>query len=168
MKKLVFLIFISVFNLTAQDTLLDILPLVSGEVNYKQVYETIGLSKEALVENAKEWLIDHKATKLNEVELDIKHQTVTGSLTFKTLWGPNDFPELYKEVQFKLEIISKNERYQYKFFDFIVKEPGINTQLEIYKTEKNIYEKYNRDFYLRIDEEIKNMITSLVEKMNEP
>lgn len=168
MKKLLLIFFLCSGQLIAQDALLGVLPLVTGEINYIQVHETIDHSKGALVEKAKEWLIDHKATKLNEIELDKKHQIVTGSLTFKTLWGPNDFPELYKEIQFTLEVIAKNERFQYKFFNFAVKEPGINTQLEVYKTEKNSFEKYNRDFYLRIDEEINNMITSLVEKMKEP
>jgi len=168
MKKLLLLFFLCSAKMLAQDALLGVLPLVSGEIIYIEVHETIGHSKETLVEKAKEWLIDHRATKLNEIEPDDKHQIVTGSLTFKTLWGPNDFPELYKEVQFNLQIIAKNERYQYSFYNFKVKEPGISSQLEVYKTEKNSYEKYNRDFYLRIDEEINKMITSLVEKMKEP
>ena len=167
MKKLLLIFFLCSGQVIAQDALLGVLPLNSGKVSYIQVHETIGVPKENLVESAQEWLIDYEAININEKELDKKHQSVTGNLSFKTLWGPNDFPELYKEVQFTLEVISKNERFQYKFLNFLVKEPGINTQLEIFKTEKNSYEKYNRDFYLRIDEEINKMITSLLEKMKE-
>jgi len=165
MKKLVLIFFLCSVQLIAQDELLGVLPLNSGKISYKQVIEEVGIPKDSLVQNAKDWFIAHSAAKINEATLDKKHQSVTGNLSFKTLWGPNDFPELYKEVQFTLEVICKNERFQYKFFNFTVKEPGISTQLEIYKTEKKIYEKYNRDFYLRIDKEINKMISSLVEKM---
>lgn len=167
MKKFVLLFLLCSANLAAQDTLLGVLPLVSGEISYIQVHEVIGFPKDSLVENAKEWYLMNKAVKVKEIELDEKHQAVTGSLSFKTLWGPNDFPELYKEVQFNLQVLAKNERYQYHFSNFAVIEPGIKTQLAIYKSEKNSYEKYNRDFYTRIDDEINKMINSLIEKMKE-
>lgn len=166
MKRLVF-IFLFLFSLVnAQESLLGILPMSSSKVSFKQVQEATGMPKEDCINNAKEWFLQHRVTHIKERKLDEKHGSISGKLSFKTLWGPNDFAELYKEVQFDIQVIARNDRYQYEFTNFIVKDPGKTTQLEIYKTDQKKYDSYNRDFYQRIDENIKLMIDSLLRQIN--
>jgi hypothetical protein len=168
MKRLFLIFLLLSVEVVSQHTLSGVLPLSSGKVSYKEVHEIVGQQKEILIENAKAWFIVKKASHVNEEEIDKKHQNIKGKISFKTLWGPNDFPELYKEVQYNVEIIAKNNRYQYEFTNFIVKDPGKTSQLEIYKSEQKKYDAYNHDFYVRIDKEVKKMIASLVQKMNTP
>jgi hypothetical protein len=168
MKRLFLIFLLLSVEVVSQHTLSGVLPLSSGKVSYNEVHEIVGQQKEILIENAKAWFIIKKASHVNEEEIDKKHQNIKGKISFKTLWGPNDFPELYKEVQYNVEIIAKNNRYQYEFTNFIVKDPGKTSQLEIYKSEQKKYDSYNRDFYVRIDKEVKKMIASLVQKMNTP
>ena len=168
MKRLFLIFLLLSIEVVSQQTLSGILPLSSGKVSYKDVHEIVGLPKEVFIVNAKAWLIAKRASHINGEELDKKHQIISGKISFKILWGPNDFPELYKEVQYNIEVIAKNNRYQYEFTNFIVIDPGKTSQLEIYKSEKKKYAPYNRDFYVRIDKEVQKMIVSLVQKMNTP
>ena len=168
MKRLFLILLLLSGELVSQNTLSDVLPLSSGKVSYKGVLEIPGQPKEILIANAKAWFIAKKASHVMEEELDEKHQIIKGKMSFKTLWGPNDFPELYKEVQYNLKVTAKNARYQYEFTSFIVKDPGITSQLEIYKSEHKKYDAYNLDFYVRIDKEVQKTIASLLQKMNTP
>jgi len=168
MKRLFIIFLLLSGELVSQHILSGVLPLSSGKVSYKEVHEVAGQTKEIFTANTEAWLLANKASHINEEELDKKHQIIKGKISFKTLWGPNDFPELYKEVQYNIEVIAKNNRYQYEFTNFIVKDPGKTSQLEIYKGEQKKSAAYNHDFYVRIDEEIKKMIASLLQKMNTP
>ncbi len=168
MKRLFIIFLLLSVEVVSQQTLSAVLPVSSGKVSYKEVHEIVGQKKEVFIVNAKAWFIFNKASHINEEELDKKHQIIKGKLSFKTLWGPNDFPELYKEVQYNVKVTAKNNRYQYEFINFIVKDPGKTSQLEIYKAEQKKYAAYNHDFYVRIDKEVKKMIASLVQKMNIP
>ncbi len=168
MKRLFIIFLLLSGELVSQHTLSGVLPLSSGKVIYKQVHEIVGHPKEIFIVNAKAWFSANKASHINEEEIDKKHHIIKGKISFKTLWGPNDFPELYKEVQYNVKVTAKNNRYQYEFTNFIVKDPGKTSQLEIYKAEYKKYDTYNHDFYVRIDKEVKKMIASLVQKMNTP
>jgi hypothetical protein len=168
MKRLFLIFLLLSIEVVSQHTLSGVLPVSSGKVSYKDVHEIVGQPKEILIENAKAWFIVKKVSHVNEEELDKKHQIIKGKISFKILWGPNDFPELYKEVLYNVKIIAKNNRYQYEFTNFIVNDPGKTSQLEIYKSEQKKYDNYNHDFYVRIDKEVKKMIASLVQKMNTP
>jgi len=168
MKRLFLILLLLSVKVVSQNTLSGVLPLSSGKVSYKEVLEIPGQPKEILIVNATAWFLANKASHVMEEELDEKHQIIKGKMSFKTLWGPNDFPELYKEVQYNIKVTAKNTRYQYEFTNFIVKNPGKTSQLEIYKSEHKKYDAYNRDFYVRIDKEVQKMITSLLQKMNTP
>jgi len=168
MKRLFLILLLLSVKVVSQNTLSGVLPLSSGKVSYKEVLEIPNQPKEILIVNAKAWFMANKASHVMEEELDEKHQIIKGKMSFKTLWGPNDFPELYKEVQYNIKVTAKNTRYQYEFTNFIVKNPGKTSQLEIYKSEHKKYDAYNRDFYVRIDKEVQKMITSLLQKMNTP
>ena len=167
MKPLLLFFFLLTQSVQGQDLLLDVLPMIDTKVKYKKVLEVIGDSKTDLSSKALEWF-DHKSVlvQINE-PLDATHHYVSGKDTFRTLWGPNDFPELYKEVEFKIMLTLKNERYQYEITSFVVKEPNQATQLEIYKMDHKKLSKYNKDFYKRIDEKINALTKSLEEAMSD-
>ncbi len=104
MKRLFLIFLLLSVEVVSQHTLSGVLPVSSGKVSYKEVHEIAGQPKEILIENAKTWFIVKKVSHINEEELDKKHQNINGKISFKTLWGPNDFPELYKEVQYNVKI----------------------------------------------------------------
>lgn len=168
MKRLFLILLLLSVKAVSQNTLSGVMPLSSGKVSYKEVHEIPGQPKENLIVNANTWFMAKKASHVKQEELDEKHQIIKGKMSFKTLWGPNDFPELYKEVQYNVKVTAKNTRYQYEFTNFIVKDPGKTSQLEIYKSEHKKYDAYNHDFYVRIDEKVQKMIASLLQTMNTP
>lgn len=163
---LLFAIFLA-NSIYGQVLLLDVLPILDAKVTYKKVYEVLGDSKMDLYKKAADWYKNEGITLEINKPLDDTHHYVSGSYAFKTLWGPNDFPELYKEIEFKINLTLKNERYQYEMTKFIVKEPNQAVQLEIYKMDDKKLYKYNKAFYLRIDEKVKRLVASLEQVMSE-
>lgn len=161
MKPLLLFILLLASSINGQDLLLDVLPLIDAKVTYKNVHEVIGNSKMDLYNKAVSWYENETIPLEINQPLDDTHHNLSGTYTFKTLWGPNDFPELYKEVKFKIILTLKNERYQYKISNFMVKEPNQSTQLEIYKMDHKKLYKYNKAFYQRIDSEVKNLLERL-------
>ncbi len=79
----------------------------------------------------------------------------------KALWGPNNYPELYLTIEYKIRLNFRNNRYKYEFTNFIIKNSGMETQLEIFKMESNKYKKYNKLFYKEINEQMQLVIDSL-------
>ena len=167
MKPLLLFALLLANSIHGQDLLLDVLPLEDAKVTYKSVLEVLGDSKMDLSAKAGEWFNKESIKIDGNKPLDDTHRILSGKSTFKTLWGPNDFPELYKEVEFKISLILKNERYQYEIANFIVKEPNQFTHLEIYKMDHKKLSKYNKAFYQRIDTEIKKLLTSLEKTMGQ-
>ena len=167
MKPLLLFLILVVNSINAQALLLDILPLANSKVTYKNVNEVIGSSKLDLLTQAENWCKNESIILEINKPIDATHHYLSGDHSFKTLWGPNDYPELYKEVTFKISLTIKNERYQYEISSFIVKEPNQAAQLEIYKMDHKKLYKYNKAFYQRIDTEINKLITSLVKTMDQ-
>ena len=164
MKMILSLFSLFGLQIHAQKLLLDVLPLINSKVVYKNVLEVSGTSKIELQKKSLLWFNNMNISVTQNKPLDDTHQFISGGYSFKTLWGPNDFPELYKEIKFKINLTLKNERYQYEINTFIVKEPNQTAQLEIYKMDHKKHHKYNKAFYQRIDAEI-NMIIASLEKV---
>ena len=167
MKKILLFIILCSLKVQSQNMLLDILPLKGQKVVYTKVHEVIDASKLQLSDKAQEWFQEHQMPVLSNLAIDERHHLVSGKMYFKELWGPNDFPELYKTIYCNIGLTLINERYQYEISHFVVKEPQSEIQLEIYKMDQKKLQKYNPDFYKRIDSKIKTMITSLENKMME-
>lgn len=167
MKKILLFIFFCSLSVQSQNMLLDILPLKGQKVVYTKVHEVVDASKLRLSQNAEAWFQEHQLAIERNQALDERHHQIEGELQFQELWGPNDFPELYKTIYCKVGLTLINERYQYQISNFIVKEPQSEIQLEIYKVDKKKLQKYNPDFYKRIDVKIKSIIASLEVKMME-
>ena len=165
MKIMLSLFLLFGVQIHAQKLLLDVLPLVNSKVVYKNVLEVSGASKMELQKKSLLWFDNMHILVTENKPLDDTHQFITGDHSFRTLWGPNDFPELYKEIKFKISLTLKNERYQCEISTFIVKEPTQATQLEIYKMDHKRQYKYNKAFYKRIDAEIRSLMASLEKAM---
>ena len=150
-----------------QKLLLDVLPLHDQKVAFKNVNEVLGDSKFLLTNKAVEWFEENKLQIDQNRAIDETHDLISGPYTFKELWGPNDYPELYKKIQCRISLTIKNERYQYKISNFIIKEPQQETQLEIYQMDEKKLQKYNSAFYKRIDAKMKDLIFSIESKMKQ-
>jgi len=150
-----------------QKLLLDVLPLHDQKVVYKNVNEVLGHSKQLLTDKAMAWFDKKKIQIEQNQPLDERHDIISGQYFFKELWGPNDYPELYKEIQCTINLTTTNERYQYKVFNFVVKEPQQETQLEIYQMDQKKLQKYNPAFYKRIDAKLEDLIFSIEKQMRE-
>jgi len=165
MKILLSLFLLFGLQLHAQKLLLDVLPLINSKVVYKNVLEVSGKSKMELQKKSLLWFDNMHILLTENKSLDETHEFISGEHSFKTLWGPNDFPELYKKIEYKISLTLKNERYQYEISSFMVMEPSQATQLEIFKTDHKRLHKYNKAFYKRIDAEIRDLMTSLEKAM---
>ena len=155
------------FQLFGQDLLLDVLPLDDHKVVYKNVNEVLGDSKLTLTNKAIEWFLENKLKIDQKKALNETRDLISGLYVFKELWGPNDYPELYKKIQCRISLTTKNERYQYKIWNFVIKEPHQETQLEIYQMDLKKLQKYNPAFYKRIDAKINDLIFYIENKMKQ-
>ena len=167
MKKILFFLLMTSFQTYGQELLLDVLPLHDHKVVFKNVKEVLGDSKLLLTNKAIEWFEENKLQIDQEKALDESHDLISGLYVFQELWGPNDYPELYKKIQCRISLTVKNERYQYKISNFVVKEPQQETQLEIYQMDQKKLQKYNPAFYKRIDTKMKDLIFSIESKMKQ-
>ncbi len=59
----------------------------------------------------------------------------------KALWGMNSFRELYLNIDYNVQLNFRNNRYKYEFTNFVVKNSGVEIQLEIFKMENKKYKK---------------------------
>ena len=165
MKLLLLFVIFLTNSIYGQVLLLDVLPLIDDKVTYKNVHEVLGDTKMDLYKKAGDWYKNEVISLAINKPLDDTHHYVSGTYAFKTLWGPNDFPELYKEIEFNINLTLKNERYQYELSRFIVNDSNQVVQLEIYKMDHKKLYKYNKAFYVRIDKEIKDLLARLEKAM---
>ena len=165
MKKILAFLFLISLQMHGQKLLLDVLPLHDHKVVYKNVNEVLGDSKHTLTKKAMAWFEENELQIDQNKAIDADHDLISAISSFKELWGPNDYPELYKEIQFRIRITTKNERYQYEILNFIVKETQQETQLEIYQMDEKKLQKYNPAFYKRINSKIQDLIFSIENKM---
>lgn len=165
-KLICLLIFGVVFSVKSQSSIADFLPLKASKVEFTNVIEQKGGSIEAFAEMAGQWMKDQEIQDQQISYPDEKRVRLNGRWSTTVLWGPNDFKELYKDLKCDVEIIAKKDRYQYRFSNFVVQEPGREIQLEIYKSDENKMGKYNEDFYKRINVELMNTIEGLNRKMS--
>ncbi len=161
------LIFIVLFSsvVNAQNRLLDILPLKDAKVYYSEVLEVEGISKDELYNRAKQWLLHSGESPYEIIYTDDKNEQIDGKGSFKELWGPNDYPELYTTVSLSIGFKLRNSRYQYEITNFVIKKNGTETQIEVFKMEYKKNLKYNRLFYKKIDAHINNLISSIEKYM---
>jgi hypothetical protein len=166
MNSKILFVFLICFCLEAeaQKLLGGVLPLSHSEVVYQKVIEVIGEPKLNLQNKALDWFDQTGISVTENKPLDATHHMISGSFTFKALWGPNDFKELYKNVDCRVTLILRNERYQYEFSDFTVRTPQQSVQLEIYQADTRL-RKYNKAFYKRIDQQVRLLIDKLIPAM---
>lgn len=166
MNRLIMILLLITFVSKAQSKLLDILPLKNGKVIYSNVLEVKNVSKDSLYSHAKKWILKNigKAEKVSTY--DTKYKEINGKISFKLLWGPNDFKEYYVTVSPTFHFKIRNERYQYKISDFIILQSGLRAEIEVYQITNNKNVKYNKSFYQRIDQRINNYIASFEMAMN--
>jgi len=165
MNKILLFIIIYTSVSEAQNKYLGNLPLKNGKVNYNEVIEIKGISKDEFYSRAKHWLLDNNIYATDSLVNENKVEIYEGKDSFKVLWGPNDFKELYVEVYYSVIFEFRNSRYKYEITNFIVKEATKQIQLEIYKMKSKKNMKYNNLFYKRIDEHVKKLIDSLERSM---
>lgn len=165
MNKIILLIILFSSEGYTQNKLLDILPLKDAKVNYSNVLELEGTSKDELYKRAKYWLLNSSDYFYEIVDTDNKFKQINSKGSFKEIWGPNDYAELYVNVIQTVSLFFRDGRYKYEITNFIIKKPGMESQIEIYQMENKKLMKYNKLFYEKIDLQIKNLIISLEESM---
>ncbi len=165
MNKLLLSFIIFTVVCDAQNRYLGNLPLKNGKVNYNEVIEIKGISKDEFYSRAKQWLLDNNVYPTDSIIIKNKVEVYEGKGAFKILWGPNDFQELYVDVYYSVIFEFRNSRYKYEITNFIVKEATRQIELEIYKMKYKKNMKYNNLFYKNIDEHIKKLFDSLEKSM---
>lgn len=165
MNKILLFLIIFTSVCEAQNRYLGNLPLKNGKVNYNEVIENKGVSKDEFYSRAKHWLLDNNIYPTDSLVNENKVKIYEGRDSFKVLWGPNEFKELYVDVYYSVIFEFRNSRYKYEITNFIVKETMGQTQLEIYKMKYKKNMKHNNLFYEKIDEHVKKLIESLERSM---
>ncbi len=97
---------------------------------------------------------------------DRTRERAQGRGSIEVLWGPNNFEQYFKTLKFEIEIVVKNDRYQYRFDHFVVQDGSSEAQLEIYQSDTKLGSRYNADFYREIDQKMNGLIENLHVSLN--
>ena len=120
MKSILFCFLILCFyGISAQDKLLDILPLQNGLVNYSEVVQVDSISKDELYIRAKRWFVNTYKSANHVIQLDDKESgDIMGKGFFKTSWQVTFYAFSDIEVHHTVSIQVKEGRYRYEIASF--------------------------------------------------
>lgn len=153
--------FISLQLSRAQNALVQNLPTSGGEVVFTKVEELKDEEIQFHVNNVKGWFSQNGYSFELVQEDDYSRDKAIGQGSIKVLWGPNNFEQYIKTLKFKIQVIVKKDRYQYRFDHFVVKEGSLEAQLEIYQSDTKLGGQYNPAFYREIDHKMNVVIENL-------
>ena len=148
-------------SIMAQNSLEQFLPTSQGKVVFIQVNEINDREIEDHMKAAKTWFSNNDFQHQQREETDLSRDVIEGHGSLKVLWGPNNFEQYLKTLKFRIEIILKRDRYQYRFYDFVVVDRSQEAQLEIFRTDTKLGARYNPDFYQDIHHKLELRINKL-------
>ncbi len=152
--------------LGAQNPLEQALPTEEGKVVFVQVNELSDKETELHAEAVKHWFSMNDFPYKQREENDLSRDLIEGRGSIKALWGPNNFEAYLKTLKFRIEIIVKKDRYQYRFYDFIVVDGSQEAQLEIFRTDTRLGARYNPGFYQKVEQKMNLLIEELDQRLN--
>jgi hypothetical protein len=145
----------------AQNALVQNLPTSGGEVVFTKVKELQEQDLMLHMNRVREWFNHNKFSFEQVEEDDYSRDKAQGRGTIEVLWGPNNFEQYFKTLKFQIQVVVKNDRYQYRFDHFVVQEGSREAQLEIYQSDTRLGGRYNPAFYSEINHKMNDLIESL-------
>jgi hypothetical protein len=162
MKLLTTLLFTVLISKTySQEKLLDILPLKDGIVTYSEVVQVDSTTKSSLYKKAKRWFITTYKSAKDVVQLDDQESgEITGKGSFKISYYTRE-----PNISHTISVYVKDGRYKY----LITQLSYSDNQNEKFSIE-NFPNSWGgkKKLYLKVDEEIMSIISSLKKYMSAP
>ena len=162
---LIFCLLAATQNAMAQNALVQNLPTSGGEVVFTKVKELQEQDLKLHMNKVQEWFNHNKFSFKQVEEDDYSRDKARGRGTIEVLWGPNNFEQYFKTLKFEIQVVVKNDRYQYRFDHFVVQDGSREAQLEIYQSDTRLGGRYNPAFYSEIDHKMNDLIESLHDSM---
>ena len=158
---------LALFSTTAQNALVQNLPTSGGEVVFTEVRELEEQQPEIHMTRVREWF-DKKGFSFEQVEEDdYSRDKAQGRGSIEVLWGPNNYQQYFKTLNFNILVVVKKDRYQYRFDHFVVQDGSSEAQLEIFQSDTRLGGRYNPAFYREIDHKMNTLIESLQTALNQ-
>ena len=151
----------------SQNALAQYLPVSGGEVIYTRVNELREMQLVDHMSAASRWLSDYRFPFNRAEEVDPDREILHGNGSIQVLWGPNSFDQFLKTIRFRIELVIKNDRYQYRLDQFVVSDGNRESQLEIYQSDTRLGSRYNPAFYKALDQKVDLMIRDLEVRMSQ-
>jgi hypothetical protein len=175
MKKfyILFLVLFISNEILAQDKLLGILPLKDGKVTYSDIVQLQGVPKDEIYNRVKHWFINTYNSGKDVIQLDDRENgEIIGKGCFRALWVIRFYSAQSVNVWKTIKIQIKNDRLRYEITDFRLKYyylPSQNASI----TDTGIpledwnkgHDSNNKRFYPKINNQIDELIKSLVNAM---
>jgi len=165
MKKIyalfLFIFSASIHSVEGQNALIQHLPTSGGEVVFTQVKELHEKELEAHMERVEAWFVKNGFPFELVEEDDYSRDKARGRGSIEVLWGPNNFEQYFKKLKFDIQLVVKKDRYQYRFYHFVVQDGSREAQLEIFESDTRLGARYNPAFYKEIDLKMNGLIESL-------
>ncbi|HZY10887.1 MAG TPA: DUF4468 domain-containing protein [Bacteroidota bacterium] len=159
----------------AQQKLLDVLPFKDGKVIYTEVVEVDSASSVQLYDRAKRWFVHTYNSSKDVIQLDDKEKgEIIGKGFFQDTWMVTFYAGQNVNVWQTIRVQVKDFKYRYEITDFIMRyyvSPSESTRgrdIDLPVEEWNKGRDANtQKFYLKIDDNVKALITSLKDAMNQ-
>ena len=161
------ILMLSLAEAKSQNALAQYLPVSGGEVIYTRVNELREMEIDEHMSAAKRWLSDYRFPISRDEEPAPDRGTLLGNGSVQVLWGPNLFDQFLKTIRFRIELVIKSDRYQYKLDHFVVSDGNMESQLEIYQSDTRLGSRYNPAFYKELDHKVDLMIRDLEIRMEQ-
>ena len=158
---LIFCLLVATYNAKAQNALVQNLPTSGGEVVFTKVKELQEQDLKLHMSRVQKWFSQSKFSFEQVEEDDYSRDKAHGRGTIEVLWGPNNFEQYFKTLKFQIQIVVKNDRYQYRFDHFVVQDGSREAQLEIYQSDTRLGGRYNPAFYSEINHKMNDLIERL-------
>ena len=160
------LIFIQL-GVWSQNTLDQNLPTSGGEVVFTAVKELRDAEIGQHHVFVKRWFDDYDFPFEQVNENDESRDILEGRGTVRVLWGPNNFEQYFKTLKFRIEVVVKKDRYQYRLDHFVVVDGSQEAQLEIFQSDTRLGALYNPAFYRDLDHKMNLLIQDLQTRLNQ-
>ena len=175
MRKLFFLFIVILISneVSAQDKLLEILPLKNGKVTYADEIQLQGVSKDELYKRAKHWFVNTYNSSKDVIQLDDKENgEVIGKGCFKEKWMVSFYFSQNVNVWKTIKIQIKDDQFRYEISDFRMKNYYLASQnasitdvgIPLEDWNKG-HDTNNKKFYPKINSQIIALISSLEKSM---
>jgi hypothetical protein len=169
-------IFILLILLSASTFAQDNLPRdENGKIVFEEIVKVDSMPASLLLRNAKAWILKNYVQSEKSIKFDTNSASAKGLFLVYTKGGISK--EIHGAIRYNVRILVKNNKYQYRFSDFVFEYYKINRNYQYVPTgqEKPLeaekfpgweptWQNHKKETYNRISNHIQNLKAEMIKK----